>query len=570
MNILGINDSHNASACLVIDGKLVAAGQEERFTRVKNSAGFPLQAVAWLLQWAGMSPADIDHVAFHSKVISPLRVLRDIGHALRWADKPLVPSLWQMLSIGDIYPHRFPQQIQHRRLHHAQKLGLTTEHVSFVEHHSAHAATALYGHKFSDSGRFLILTCDGSGDRLCATVNMAEQGKVRRIAAVPHSESVGLLYSAVTLLLGMRPSEDEYKVMGLAPYAPPPQANELARRLLRLFEFDQPHGMTWKRMKGLPDWRVGLRFLKRFLDGQRFDVVAGGLQQFLEEWLRTWVRNSIRATGVHRVAVAGGVFMNVKANQAIAMLPEVDEFFVFPSCGDESGAIGAAWVAYNQLTQCFPESLRDLYLGPEYTDAQICSAIDVVKEPGWSVEFAEDAEHTAAKLLSDGHIVGRFDGRAEFGARALGHRSVLADASKPAQIKTLNEQIKRRDFWMPFAPSILDSFSSVYLVNAKRLSAPYMTLTFDTTDRREELAAAIHPYDLTTRPQVVSRSQSPRYYRLLEEFEAITGRGGILNTSFNLHGEPIVCSPEDALRTFQRSGLTHLVMGKFVVRKQTG
>ena len=568
MNILGISDTHNASACLIIDGQLVAAVQEERFTRVKNWAGFPVRSVRWLLDWAGLAPTQIDHVAFHSITISPRRVLQDIERSLRWVDRPFIPTLWRVFGVADIYPHRFQRQIQRQRLRPLRSLGLPTKSVSFVEHHTAHAVTSYYGQHREPGEAVLILTCDGSGDRLCATANIAQDGHLERIAAVSHTMSVGLLYSLVTLLLGMKPGEDEYKVMGLAPYAPSHEAEALAQKFRSLFVLDEPTGLTWECATGAPDWRVGLRFLRRFLDGQRFDVIAGGVQRFLEEWLCTWVRRSIEATGIKNLALAGGVFKNVKVNQIIAAMPEVESVFIFPSAGDESGAIGAAWHVYQRLTHSAPDPLSNLYLGPEYSNSQIRSAIEGVEHKGWHWDFIEDIDHITAQLLTDGHVVARFQGRMEFGARALGHRSILADAARQDIVRVLNASIKHRDFWMPFAPTILDDYADTYLVSPKQLSAPYMTITFDTTPRRKELQATLHPYDFTTRPQILTESHSPSYYRLIREFEALTGRGAILNTSFNLHGEPIVCRPEHALYTFRRSGLNYLAMGNYLIRKQ--
>ena len=568
MRILGINDSHNASACLVADGCLIAAIQEERLRRIKNWTGFPEHAVRWILEQTGLHPSQIDLVAFNGLTVAPLTFLRNLAWAHRLANYPLVPWLWQYSHIAEIYSHVSRPIQQRRRLKNLAALGIPAQRAIFVEHHLAHAASAYFG--WGQTGLpVLVLTADGSGDGLCATVNLGQRGELTRLAAVDSSASLGGLYGLVTLLLGMTPCEHEHKVMGLAPYAPSKLALAVAEKLRQQFTFDGADGSTWRRTRGCPDMRVSYPFLKRLLEEQRFDVVAGGVQSFLEDWLCDWVRHCVQATGVRRLALAGGVFMNVKANQAIAALPCVDEMFVFPSCGDETGAIGAAWWAHFRTRGSLPGALEHLYLGPEYTDQQIRAALEGVARPSWSWERSDDPELRVARLLARGEIVARFQGRMEFGARALGNRSILAHPSRPELVRILNESIKQRDFWMPFAPTILDRRAQDYLVNPKSLSAPYMILAFNTTNRRDEISAAIHPWDGTARPQIVTQPQNPSFYSLLSKFASITGCGAVLNTSFNLHGEPIVMSPQDALDVFARSGLKHLVMGHYLIQKKS-
>jgi carbamoyltransferase len=263
--------------------------------------------------------------------------------------------------------------------------------------------------------------------------------------------------------------------------------------------------------------------------------------------------------------------MNVKLNKIIMELPEVTDLFVYPSCGDETNAMGAAYNVYAQLADYQSMSpLRDFYTGPEYSDAQIREAIDNYRfDRPVSVQETDDIEGDVAQLLARGEVVARFKGREEFGARAMGNRSILADPSRPEVVKLINDAIKSRDFWMPFAPSLLDRREQDYAVNQKNIAAPYMIMAFDSTDRANEFRAACHPYDLTIRPQVVYRDWNPSYYDLLEKFERLTGRGIVLNTSFNLHGYPIVSRPEDALHVLDQSGLAWLAIGNFLLHKQT-
>ena len=261
--------------------------------------------------------------------------------------------------------------------------------------------------------------------------------------------------------------------------------------------------------------------------------------------------------------------MNVKANQRIMELPEVDDVFIFPSCGDESNAIGCAYLKYaegklRKGKEIDLSPLEDLYFGPEFTDTEIER---VLGRYSYCYRKYSNIEQAVAELLAAGQIVARFKGRMEFGARALGNRSILANPSYPQVIRIINEMVKNRDFWMPFAPSILDTRAKDYVKYNKSIHAPYMMIAVDSIDERNEIIAASHPYDHTIRPQIVYEKWNPDYYHLIKSFEGLTGIGAVLNTSFNLHGYPIVCSPEDALEVFRNSGLNYMALGNFLVEK---
>lgn len=263
--------------------------------------------------------------------------------------------------------------------------------------------------------------------------------------------------------------------------------------------------------------------------------------------------------------------MNVKFNKAIMELPQVDDLFVFPSCGDETNIFGASWmIAADKQGHETIQPVKEFYFGRSFDDRTVKAEIDrYTFARDVSVTLEDDIEQRVAELLAKGEVVARFCGREEFGARALGNRSILADPSNNDVIKIINSMIKSRDFWMPFATSMTDKQASRCLVNPKGISSPYMILTFDTTDCINDLKAGAHPYDLTVRPQVVEREWNPRYYRLIEEFARISGKnGGVLNTSFNLHGHPLVSAPRDALEVFDRSGLKHLAIESYLLSKK--
>ncbi|HEY3066261.1 MAG TPA: carbamoyltransferase C-terminal domain-containing protein [Methylomirabilota bacterium] len=574
MRILGINDGHNAAACLYEDGHMTAAIQEERVRRVKNWSGMPTQAIEAVLEMGKTSAADVDFVAMNGhhaafpmtrdelmaeyhrindlRVTARRMVRRGVRHVIR--QTPLYG--WQR------------GRRQAARIAPLLAAGIPADKVIFVDHHIAHAAAAYYGlGNFEDD--VLVLTCDGAGDGLCASVSVGRRGRLQRLDQVQQADSVGNIYAMFTYLMGMVPLEHEYKIMGLAPYADPNGSERVYQQLRSLIEFSPSRPLGWRRSATCPETYCSYRFFKTLMDGKRFDWIAGGLQKFTEWVLCEWVTNCIRHTGIRRLALGGGIFMNVKANKRLMELPEVEQIFVYPSCGDETNAMGAAYFVYaekNGTAKISP--MRDLYWGPEYSDEAIeasLRAFSFRSRVRW--ERVMPIEPRVAELLASGHVVARFKGREEFGARAQGNRSILANPSDPAVIRVINEAIKARDFWMPFAPSILEERRADYLVNPKAVPAPYMILSFDTTARRDEIRAALHPFDFTARPQEVSRAWNPEYHALLREFERRTGIGGVLNTSFNLHGYPIVSRPEDALDVLDRSGLTRLAIGNWLVEK---
>jgi carbamoyltransferase len=573
-HITGVHLGHNAAAALVADGKLIFAMQEERLSRVKNQGGLPLRTLEHI--------GEISHsrngenlsqcIALGGNNLSLCYWRRDdilrsagndgpnlVGRAKDLARKNQLISEWinqqKWSGIGEKM---------------GPVLGDSKISVQGVDHHLCHASAAYFGWGKRDD-EILVLTCDGAGDRLCATVSIARDGHIRRIATIEEGHSIGALYGKITFLSGMVPMEHEYKLMGLAPYAEKTRESQaISQEFEGLFEFDRRNPMVWQRTSACPPLQYSAEFLSGKLRRKRFDHIAAGVQLFVERFLVRWVRECIRTTGIHNVALSGGVFMNVKANQKILELPEVEELFIFPSCGDETNSMGAAWLVHEEQSKRTPEKLGPLYLGPEYADSVIEAAVCNYKfRCAVDAKYQKNIENSTAALLAKGHVVARFKGRMEFGARALGNRSILANPAVPGVVKIINEMIKCRDFWMPFAPSVLAERSEDYFVKPKPIDAPYMIITLDSRpEKRGAMAAAIHPYDMTGRPQEVLESWNPDYYGLIQHFEELTGEAIILNTSFNLHGEPVVCSPDDALRVFDVSGLEYLAIGSFLLSKK--
>jgi len=553
-------------------GALISAIQEERLTRIKNQGGLPELALETLQ--ADLGPADPEvefSVGYGWKELRRYcwkreDMLEAYGHSRPSLINKVKAGLRKLEPIAEALDSRRAGKVESRV---GTILNVPRLKLHRFDHHLCHAAAAYFGWGKLDE-KVLVLTCDGAGDGICASVSLGHKGELQRIASIADDSSIGRLYSTITYLFGMVPLEHEYKIMGLAPYSEhAAESRNLAEAFNGLFRFNRDNRMVWTR-RGCPPAQQSTDFFERFIARKRFDHVAGGLQVFLERFLVQWIRNCIAETGVKKLALSGGVFMNVKANQRILEIPEVEELFVFPSCGDETNAIGSAWLLYDRLVGRPPEPLRDLYLGESFSNHDVEHVLSNYHfEMRVKIENPPDIESRVAELLSRGEIVARFKGRMEFGARALGNRSILANAAFSGVVRTINEMIKCRDFWMPFAPSMLSERRGDYLIKPKDMKAPYMIVTFDTKPgKRSAIAAAMHPYDLTARPQEVNEDWNPDYYRLLKCFEEITGEGVILNTSFNLHGEPVVCSPEDALRVFSISGLQYLALESFLVTKQ--
>jgi carbamoyltransferase len=583
--VLGISETHCATAAILRDGEIIGCASEERFSRLKNDAGYPRRAVDALLRELRLDRAQLDLVALAGARAASRewmnRVLHDEAYHREYYGVRLDDRQAAVARRGRKLGARLGLVRRTRGkfgISQAERLGFVSEHlgvgagrIACLDHHACHAAAAYVGSPFQGAPA-LVLTNDNSGDGLCATASTGEAAALTRHEATPSAPgSLGSFYSLVTVLLGMKAGEHEYKVMGLAPYAASGHAERARAALGEAFDLEPgpPTLFAWKR-RG-PRYRL---LLETTL-GLRFDAIAGGAQRLVEESLLTWARLMRARYGGERLALGGGCFMNVKANMLLAGEDWVRDLFVFPSCGDESNAIGAAYLGYFQLCQArgVEPALRPFgpaYLGPTITpeDAEgVIRSRDLASR--YAVSECERIEDRIAELLVSDGVVARCAGRMEFGARALGNRSILANPSDHRVGGLINRMIKNRDFWMPFAPTILREREADYLVNPKGLTSPYMMVAFATNPkRRDEIIAAIHPHDATARAHILDEPWNVSYHRVIREFERRTGIGAVLNTSLNLHGEPLVCSAEDAVDTFERSGLPHLALDRFLISKK--
>jgi carbamoyltransferase len=345
MRIIGIHDGHNASVCLLEDGKITAALQEERITRIKNDFTFPTNALKRILEITKLSVNDIDKFVFASNHIPYSQTKAEMLKSYKDSEGKSV-KVYVKNSLRHTFAYKnYLKRRRESRVKAALLLGINEKKISFVEHHLCHAAAAYWGSDFNKSDKTLILTADGGGDGLCATVSIAKKNKISRIAKIDWSDSIGGIYAKVTYLLGMVPNEHEYKLMGMSPYGDEKGAKLIYEKLNSWFTINH-NSIIWSKAEHVPHTFYSYEFLKKEFERMRFDWIARGLQDWIEDILCKWVSNCISLTGIHNVVLGGGVFMNVKANKRISELKEIDKLFIFPSCGDETNAVGAAFASY--------------------------------------------------------------------------------------------------------------------------------------------------------------------------------------------------------------------------------
>lgn len=598
MNILSLYLNLPSSASIFVDGKVVAATHEERFTRLKNDEVFPENAIRYCLDQAGIAPSDLDAVAIASFIapFDDLAVRRSQWTTedylkeqhQRWRpyliDKnATLPSLIELFNDRltlDMYPadywkkncndpDRNQKYAKDREQIVADFLKISATKVRRIEHHRCHAAYSYYASSWRGE-KVLALTIDGLGDNLNATIGIFDEtGRYERVFETSDA-NIGRIYRYMTLLLGMKPNEHEFKVMGLAPYGKAKHAQKALDVFKSTLYVD---GIEFKWKEKPTD---SYFWFKERLEGVRFDNIAFALQAWVEDLLTEWVRNAVIKFGIGKVVIAGGVAMNIKAMGKIAALPEVEDLFIGGSASDESMAISAGICLAEDLTREAGKqwdsrnvsSLPHLYLGPCATHEQEEAVVAGLDSLRYQTSLSPSPRQIA-ELLYDGKILARCAGRMEFGQRSLGNRSILADPSDLRVKEKINAAIKSRDFWMPFAPVMMDKYVHRYLLNPKNLESPHMTIGFDTTtEGYEAMIAACHPADRTARPQILHRDANPPLYDILEAFEALTGRGALMNTSFNLHGHPIVNTPAEALFVLENSELDGLILNNYLILKK--
>jgi carbamoyltransferase len=597
MKLLGISCFyHDSAACLVEDGRVVAAAQEERFTRKKHDEGFPYNAVRYCLAEGGVGEEGLTAAVFYDKPLLKFHRILETHLAvaprgLRSATMAIPVWLREKLWIPPLIEEALG------------KCGLSGKpEILFTEHHESHAASAYYPSPFSDAA---VLTLDGVGEWATTTIGVGEGKSLRLLQEIDFPHSLGLLYSAFTYFTGFRVNSGEYKLMGLAPYGEPKYADTIRKELVDLrddgsFRLNMDYFGYLDRLVMTNDRFAALfggaprqpesRITRREMD------LAASIQQVAEEIVFRLARHARELTGKRNLCLAGGVALNCVANGKLLRLGIFDDLWIQPASGDAGGALGAPLAVYHNGyggERVIPkkadgrpaDGMSGALLGPEFTREQIRDYLDTHGLPYEELTDQEWAPRLA-QVLAGENVLGLCQGRMEFGPRALGARSIVGDPRSPKMQSVMNLKIKYRESFRPFAPSVLEERVSDYFELDR--PSPYMLLVADVQKARRTAASnertsddllewvnrlrsdipAVTHVDYSARIQTVSHRDNPRYHDLLVEFEKATGYGVVVNTSFNVRGEPIVCTPEDAYRCFMRTEMDYLVLGPFLLDKR--
>lgn len=589
-SILGLSAFyHDSAAALIVDGEIVAAAQEERFTRKKHDAAFPSRAIDYCLEEVGLVASEIDYVGFYDKPF--MKFERLLETYLSYA-----PSGFR--SFAKAMPLWLRQKLHLPREIRNGLGGQYRKRIVFTEHHESHAASAFFPSPFEHAA---IVTLDGVGEWATASVGVGHGNKIQLTHELHFPHSLGLLYSAFTYFCGFRVNSGEYKLMGLAPYGDPKYADLIRKHLIDVkqdgsFRLDMSYfnycqGLTMTSAK----FHKLFGLLPRQAEGemdQKYMDLAASVQLVTEEIMLRVVEFARNTTGQSNLCLAGGVALNCVGNGRILRESSFDDVWIQPASGDAGGALGVAQFIWYQLlgndrVVSRPDMQIGSLLGPEFTSAQVKEFLDA--EQVQYSECADDQELTksVAGLLDAGNVIGWMQGRMEFGPRALGARSILGDARSREMQATINLKIKFRESFRPFAPAVLEEHANDYF-DLNGASSPYMLLVASVkeahrldlslddaarvgVDKREVLRStlpAITHVDCSARVQSVAEDANPRFRRLLESFYQLTGSPMVVNTSFNIRGEPIVCTPEDAYRCFLGTNMDVLVIDRFVIKKQ--
>jgi carbamoyltransferase len=569
MIVLGITDSITSGAAIVIDGRIVAAVSEERLDRQKMSMGFPALSIREVMRIAGVGPGQIDHVAVATSQLfwRPTAVpFEDYFRKGKGDFRDTFLALGAKVStiVGDIRPAR--------RIYHGMKATLTrtrrkaipsvlekefgiTAPVKFLDHHLCHAASAYFTAGFPEA---TIITMDGAGDGRCSEVFHVKDGKFRLLQHLDSYDSVGNYYAYVTHLCGFKAHRHEGKITGLAAYGEPEYLD-----LLR--SFVRHDGKSIQNVGRCFDHSAVLKLEKALPADFSHENLSASVQALLEESVASYCDYWVQQTGVANVGLAGGVFANVKLNQRVHELSSVESVFVHPGMGDEGLAVGAALFVHAQKAGYRPtEIIGDVYLGGDFSAQEAQAAVlDAELKPA---ELDEPLARRVARLLADGKVVARCAGRMEYGPRALGNRTIMYQTTDPNVNKWLNDRLQRTEF-MPFAPVTLweHRHECYRAIEGAEETARFMTITFDCLpDMRAQSPAVCH-VDNTARPQLIREADNPPYYAILKEYHQLTGIPSVVNTSFNIHEEPIVSSPAEAIKSFEQSRLDALVLGDMLI-----
>ncbi len=562
--ILGISCYyHDAAACLVRDGLVVAAAEEERFNRDKHYSGFPRSAIRYCLNEARINADQVDYIVFYEKPFVKFNRILET-YVSQWP--------WSFGSFRRAVPLWLKSRLNMRKQI-SKELEVDEDKIFFGNHHLSHAASAFLVSPFEEAA---ILTVDGVGEWTTTTIGYGKGNTIRTDKEIKFPHSIGLLYSAITSYLGFRVNDAEWKVMGLAPYGEPKYLD----RFLELVDIKEDGSfrlnMKYFSYHQSAKESINRRFEKLFgrpkrpkdreIDQFYTDIAASG-QKVVEDLIVKIASNMFKTYNTDYLTIAGGVGLNSVANWRIMQKTGFKDIFIQPASGDSGGALGAAVGFYN-LTLGRPRKYRmeHALLGPGYTDEEIQAVLDSYGANYKKISSEGKLVEETAKMLANDKVIGWFQGRLEFGPRALGNRSILANPKNPGMKEILNSKVKFREKFRPFAPSVTQEDASKYFDIF--IDAPYMLLIPDVYPGKRKLLPAITHVDGTARLQMVDKKTNPRYHKLLNAFKKAAGVPVLLNTSFNVRGEPIVMSPADAYSCFMRTGIDALVIGNFLLTEK--
>jgi carbamoyltransferase len=601
MKILGISAFyHDSAAAIVEDGKIIAAAQEERFTRVKHDQSFPLNAIQFCLQYSGSTINEFDAIAFYDKPLLKFERLLETYYG--FAPKGLV-SFLEAMPVW-IKEKMFLKRIIREELEKLEGYDKNKVKFIFPEHHLSHAASAFYSSRFKEAA---ILTIDGVGEWATASIGKGDGNSIEILKELRFPHSIGLLYSAFTYFLGFKVNSGEYKLMGLAPYGNPNGAKtaEYIKTIKEKLADIKEDGSVWlnqeyftystgMRMVNDAQWEKLFGFKKRGEADEMLQChcdLGYAIQQVTEEIVTKMAAEAKRLTGSDNLCMAGGVALNCVANGKLLRSGIFKDIFIQPAAGDAGGALGAAQACYyiyygKERTECSSrDEMQGSYLGTEFTDVEIERELKKFKAVHTHHNNFDELTEKVAALINAGNVVGWFQGRMEFGPRALGNRSILGDARNPEMQKKLNLKIKYREGFRPFAPAVKAEDCSDYF----ELSAnsPYMLLVAPVKESRRhkmpdnyydlpllerlytlrsDIPAVTH-IDFSARVQTIHADTNERFWKLLDRFKKLTGYSVLVNTSFNVRGEPPVCTPTDAYKCFMRTEMDYLVIGNYLLTK---
>jgi carbamoyltransferase len=593
MKTLGITIGQGSGCAVYDSNKIVFASSEERYTGIKSDEAYPFNSINDGIKFSKINPNEFDQILIAGTNITLFPVLlRQFSNfsveehiemmenywypTLVKHEKKSMFDLFSSKISKDVYPFNteITNQLNFKTIQHpptlndmekisdffktaiASQLKIDKSIISHIDHHTCHAAYALYGSPIRDDNT-LVITGDAWGDDLSGSISIFDKklNKVNRVKDYSHKNfQLARIYRYVTLYLRMLPNQHEYKVMGLAPYYNG-DTSKVEKVFSDMLTLDY---LTFNFNNDILDI---FDYLSNNLKNFRFDQIAAGIQSFTEKILVEWISNALSEYNSKNLVFSGGLSMNVKANMEISQLSQIEKFFVCGGGSDETLSLGACY-HYAERKNIISKPLENLYLGPTTTYDE--SELDIFNK--YKITHFSSVEQILEKIL-DNKIIATCIGRMEMGPRSLGNRSILADPRNNENVEKINRIIKNRDFWMPFAPIILHEYQDEVIYNPKNIESPYMTIAFDSVNGKDKMPAAIHRYDGTARPEILTREINPVIWNLIHKFYESTKVPALLNTSFNLHGAPVVRTIQDALHVFENSGLDVLWLDNHIIEK---